>query len=168
MKNFSTIVFSIVFLFLISCESSSEPETNPAISISVLSESINVGSQVEVFVKIVDFPDDVFAISGRLSFDENRITISNDQADWMGNIWSSSAIGFLNIEDGIIYFSVSQIAGSGNADNQGTSLTIEITADVAGTTSIDLLPSQLSLYDSDGEELDIDNLDIDGVSLIIE
>ncbi len=167
MKNIKVLMILLTAMLVLTCENASDPATNPLIGISVADETINTGSIFELTVEITDFPSELFAISGRLSFDENRISIDDTQTEWIGNIWSQSALGLLEVENGIVYFSVTQVAGSGNADNGGTILTIQVAPEQSGSTSLDLLPSQLTFYDSDGQELNIKNLDIEGISLTI-
>lgn len=156
-------------LLMMSCEETSDPEVIiPMITLESSNTTSAVGSTISITVEIADFPSDFFAVSMRISFDSNRLTISADQSDWIGSVWSSSAIGFLEVESGLVYVSITQIAGTSDVSDDGTVLTFDLTAEQIGVASLDLIQSHLVFYDVDGAEITMSDLEIEGASITIE
>lgn len=168
--KYSIFAILILSMFLImSCEEASDPDViKPMITLESSDATTTVGSTFSVTAKIADLPDDFFAISMRISFDSNRLTIGDDQAGWIGNLWSSSAVGLLEVESGIVYLSITQIAGSGSVSGDGIVLSLDVTAEQSGVTALDLIQSRLIFYDENGAEITMSDLEIEGVSITIE
>ncbi len=160
-------VLTISFSFIISCEETDPEVANPTITLVSSEATTSIGSTVSITANIADLPA-VFALSMRISFDSNRLTINDSQTNWIGNLWSSSAIGLLEVESGVAYLSISQIAGSGNVSGDGTIMKLEITAEQVGVASLNLIQSQLIFYDESGAEITMSDLELEGASITIE
>jgi len=166
MKHSIIILLTLGLFVILSCEDASE--ASPAITLESSQAIAAIGATISVTAKITDLPADFFAVSMRISYDSDRLTIRDDQSNWIGSIWSSSAIGMLEVESGIIYLSITQVAGAGNVSGDGTVLTLEFDTRQAGIASLDLIQRDLVFYDKDGAELAMNELKIEGVDITIE
>jgi len=168
--KYSISALLIISMFLMmSCEETSDPEVIiPMITLESSNTTSAVGSTISITVEIAGLPSDFFAVSMRISFESNRLTISADQSDWIGSVWSSSAIGFLEVESGLVYVSITQIAGTSDVSGDGTVLTLDLTAEQAGVASLDLIQSHLVFYDAEGAEITMSDLELEGTSITIE
>ena len=168
MKYIQIIMLATLLVFLGACEETdNDPELIPAIALSVNSDAVSIGSLVAVSAEISDIPESIFAVSLRLSYDSTRLSLDDSQSDWIGNSWATSAIGLLEEDSGIVYLSISQIAGSENVDG-GTIFTIDFTAEASGTAVLDFLTDYLVFYDEDGSEIVFTDLEVEGVSVTID
>jgi len=168
MKYSISVLFVLVLSSIISCEETDPEATIPTITLVSSQATTSIGSTISITANIAELPADFFAVSMRISFDSNRLTINDSQTNWIGNLWSSSAIGLFEVESGIVYLSITQIAGSGNVSGDGTIMELDLTAEQVGVASLTLIQSDLVFYDVNGAEVTMSELEIDGVSITIE
>jgi len=168
MKYSVSVLFVLAISLIISCEETDPEAAIPTITLVSSGASTSIGSTVSITANIADLPADFFAVSMRISFDSNRLTIDDSQSNWIGNLWSSSAIGLLEVEPGIAYLSISQVAGGGNVSGDGTIMELGLTAEQVGVASVNLIQSQLIFYDENGTEITMSDLEIEGASITIE
>lgn len=164
------VLFTLAISFLISCEETNPEAAIPAITLVSSEATTSIGSTVSITADISDLPADFFAVSMRISFDSNRLTIDDSQTNWIGNLWSSSAIGLFEVESGIVYLSITQVAGGGSVSVSGDGIVmeLEVTAEQAGVASLNLIQSDLVFYDENGAKITMSDLEIEGVSITIE
>jgi len=168
MKYSISVLLTLSVFLVFSCDKPTDPVLTPSVKLESSEVTTTVGSIITIRAVATDLPSDFFAVSLRISFDSNRLTIGGDQSDWIGDVWSSSAIGLIEVESGIVYLSITQVAGAGNISGNGTILSLNLTTEQAGVASLDLVQSQLVFYDSNGGEVPMNDLEIEGASITIE
>lgn len=161
--NYSMILIPLLVLGLVGCDLVSGPEgNNPSLSLEADNMTVSQGSSVVLTANITDFDPTFFALSMRIAMDQNSLLVDEEQTGWKGDIWSSSAIGLLKVESNVVHISVTQLAGGDDAIAGGSVFTIRCTAVKSGEVAVDLLTSQLTFYDSGGNEIPFPNLQLQG------
>ncbi len=112
MRYSISVLLVLIISFMMSCGESDPEVIIPTITLESSVTATSVGSTIIITANVADLPIDFFAVSIRISFDSNRLTISDDQSNWIGNMWSSNAIGLLEVESGTVYLSITQVSGA--------------------------------------------------------
>ncbi|NQV16527.1 hypothetical protein HQ531_13780 [bacterium] len=141
---------------------------NPTISLTGPEQTVSVGEVFVMSVQIQDFRTPFFAISMRFSYDSSRVSFQPAETAWIGDVWSGNAIGITEMEDGLIYSSITQIAGDDLVEDNGELLSINFVGDETGEAVFEIQSDELFFYDEDGAQIIIDDLTIHSDSISVE
>ncbi|MDZ7796527.1 MAG: cohesin domain-containing protein [Candidatus Marinimicrobia bacterium] len=165
--NKSIISISLLFLLLFTGCGLFSGGT-PTVSMSNLDSTFVSGETIGITVNVEDMKRSIFAMSLRIIYDSEYVGFDDNQSDWIGSIWSDGAIGILKDENSTVYISITEIAGSNVFKPYGTVLSLDFTLKQSGSTQIDFIDDQIFFYDKNGTEINLSDINVEGLSITIQ
>ena len=163
MKYFITYLLLIFLIF--SCEKNSPaPEIeNTIISIESNSSSYNVGETIQVKVTIENIVLPVFDFYCNILYDSAKLDIDNSADLIVGDFLSDNIIPYINVQETIITSIQREIGVTGD----GTAFFLSFEAVSSGQAILEFEPDELDFYDSSGSIMNIENIELQSLTISI-
>ncbi len=131
-------------------------------------DSISVGQTIGMNLQIIDFIQPVFGISMQIEFDPTILSVVDSIGFEYSDFFGSEVVTFAQAEYDAIYLTVSLIQGQPEVYGSGNLGQLTFSGISAGSTEVLIIPSELNFYDSAGEIISIDNLQILSSTIVIQ
>jgi hypothetical protein len=164
---YRSILFSLllIMVFFSGCDLF---DVTPVINMTCSDSTYMAGDTISVKINVNDMKKNIFAMSTRIMYDPDYLNFNATQSDWIGNIWSNSALGILEDVNNTIYISITEVAGGTDFKPNGTVFILNFVLDQGGETLIDFVDDQIFFYNKDGEVIDLTDIETQGISITIE
>jgi Cohesin domain len=155
------MLFTVVFL-LFSCSDNSvtSNESKLHISLEPLQSSVNLGDEIQLDILIIECSIPIFAICLQIEFDNEILSYADSTALIIGDYFGENLVSFAQESDGIIHITFSLVQGINQISGSGTLCTITLEALNIGTSPINILPDEITIYNQEGNLIEIDNIEI--------
>ncbi len=140
---------------------------NPQLALSTFSDEVQIGDELIVGVHIQHFEQAFFAVSMRLSFDQNLFEFVVPDSGWLGTVWSTGAIGIAESKSGLVHLSATQLRDSSNVTADGSIASLDFRALAADSTGFEIVENDLIFYDDTGEITSIAELELGNAYVVI-
>jgi len=168
MKKFTGIIGILMLsLVLNTCDQTTEPASTLSIVLTSSAESVQAGDSFTLSIELSDMTEKFFALSARITYAPSLVSLEPNQDNWIGNIWSSNAIGLLKSRTDTVYLSITQTAGDGTISGSGRLCSLNMTTKEAGNANFQILPSALFIYDTKGGVISVDKMELEGSTTVI-
>jgi hypothetical protein len=170
MKYYIYILLFIVVLFGCS-EKSTEPKSSSAsasISFSADTLVVGIGEEADMQLQLSFSGRSIFGISMRIDYRPNIVTF-NDSTDFeVGDYFGTEIVSFVQSEENSIHLSISLIQGENPVNGSDDLGTLTFTGLSQGVSDIEIIPSELFFYNSDGNIITITDQNIDNAVISVQ
>jgi hypothetical protein len=173
-KSNSTLVMAIGILTLaaIGCSDGGDPvapvDPLPGIAVSLSKNTVEIGEEASLSVSLNGVDAQVFALSIRIGFDEEVVNIDEETGFVVGDFIGNEAIALFQIEDEMIYISVTNIADKGKSLRSGAIGDILFSGASQGQCEFTVDPEDLRFIDATGAEMAVNGLEMTGIVVNIQ
>jgi hypothetical protein len=141
---------------------------DPALRLVADTGEIAVGESAVLRIEAADLDDGLFAMGLRIEFDDEIVAIDEDDGFAIGGLLGADAIALFQVEAGVVHLAVSGIAPEGKSYRSGLLGEMRVDGVAAGSSLFRIQPDQLVFIDESGEDLPVDGLEIEAVTLSVE
>ncbi|MCH7614031.1 MAG: hypothetical protein IIB45_11825 [Candidatus Marinimicrobia bacterium] len=161
--------YSYLFLLMIlfnSCDKESEPD--PRILFRPETLTLSTGQSGELSIKIEDFRVRIFGVTMRIMYDPHVVTFSDSAGFAMGNFFGDDIVSFIEEKDSVIHIALTLTQGQSEERGSGKLGALTFTGNSPGSSAIEIIPTELVFYDSDGDEVAIPELEIESSTISVQ
>jgi len=158
-------IFLILFLLFHCSDNQSSEDVKPTITLSPENVTTNIGDETTISVNINDLDISYFALSLRINYDPEFISFNNFNE---GEVFSNDAVSFVKNTGAEIHISLSLIQGTNEINKTGKFCSISFKSEAVGSSTIVLQKEGITFYDSSGNTITVDNLNIVNSSITVE
>lgn len=169
MKYLIYIPLLVVFLFGCS-EKSTEPKSSSGVVVSFSADSvqIEVGEETYIRLKLNLSNLSIFGISMRMDYNPDIVSF-DDLTDFVvGDYFGTEIVSFVKSEENSIHLSISLTQGEDKVGGSGDLGILMFTGLSQGVSDIEIVPSELNFFDSDGSNITIPSLVIDNAVISVQ
>ncbi len=173
MVKYAVILLLIPVMMMAGCSDDSSPTSTPSTSddpsLAFSSTSVTMCSSDETAISLDgdNMPEEVFALSFELQVsDADVITFDASQSE-IGSLFGDEAILFTQMEDDVLYATVTRIQSDTTWQTEGTVLTLTLQAQAAGSATLNMLVDALVFYNEAGNEIEVEGINVADVSVTV-
>lgn len=146
-----------------------KPEpAQPSVLLSLASSTVDVGDPSVLSISLNEIGDSVFALSLRISYDPVLVEVDESSAFLAGEFFGTNEVVLFQVEPGVMYLSITEIADNGKALRSGLVGTVAMQALSAGQCDFSISGDDLRFIDATGADVEIQNLEITDVFLTVQ
>ena len=157
--RFLKLIILLIILF-VGCGTEPE-ETVPTIALTPDALSIIVGQEGDLALQIKDFDVSIFGISMRVAYDSSNVSFSKSTGFAAGDFFGSDIIAFVQEESSLIFLTVTLQQGQQEVSGTGDLGKLTFIGKSPGSSTVEIISSELNFYDSDGNGVAISGLEIE-------
>lgn len=131
------------------------------------SQSVSVGGSVSLTLNMQDFIDSVFAATMQITYDSSVVAFDDSTGFLLGEFFGSEMIVFVQSENSVIHLAISLFQGVQPVTGSGTVGSLIFTGISPGSSTIQIPASSLHLYDSNGNEVNIEDLATESATITV-
>lgn len=167
MKIIKKLLWGVFISLLFSCTTSQNTSTEFLIDLSIqpASENIQIGDSSQLNIVMDECTEPIFALTMQIEFSAELISVDSSE---IGDFFSQNAINLFQIEDNIMYISISSIQGEESVSGNGSLMGIHFTAFDVGTAEISIIPGSVNIFDATGNTLEADEIKINNSVIEID
>ena len=157
-------IFTMLVFLIVGCDE----ETNSHDPVlRFIPDNLSIGLEQEgvLTLNIEDLGKSIFGISMQIIFNSEIISFSDSIGFIPGDFFGTEKITFVHEESATIHLTIALKQGSSEVQGSGDIGTLTFIGRALGTSSVDVIPSDIHFYNSDGELTNIENLTT-GVAII--
>ncbi len=161
--------FPILLILFMSCEKeSTEPEeTIPTTAFSPNNVSVGVVAEGELTLQVKDFEVSIFGISMRIAYDSTIVTFTDSTGFTVGGFFGTDIVTFVRDDSSRIHLTITLTQGQGEVIGSGDLAVLTFTGKSPGSSTLEIVPSELYFYDSEGNEVIVPDLEIEAATIIV-
>ncbi|MBU2501953.1 cohesin domain-containing protein [bacterium] len=168
-KTPNALVLCLIGLLLAACSDDPvAPEPEPGIRLSLSSETLGPDETGSLSVAIKDVSGKVFALSLRIGYDPAVVEVEENDGYAPGGFLGSDALGIFQVDDGVIYLSLTDINDNGKALRSGSVGTITIRGLAPGVCHFMIDPENVRFIDATGTEVFVEGLELGEAMVTVE
>jgi hypothetical protein len=114
-----------------------------------------------------DFIDSVFAATMQITYDSSVVAFDDSTGFLLGEFFGSEMIVFVQSENSVIHLAISLFQGVQPVTGSGTVGSLIFTGISPGSSTIQIPASSLHLYDSNGNEVNIEDLVTESATITV-
>lgn len=160
------IILMLVFL-LMGCDEEAN-SYDPVLRLIPDNLSIGLEQEGVLTLNIEDLGKSIFGINIHIIFDPEIISFLDSSGFVPGDFFGTEKITFVREESATIHLTITLKQGSSEVQGSGEIGTLTFTGQALGTSSVDIIPSEIHFYDSDGELINIENLTTGAATINIQ
>jgi Cohesin domain len=155
------IIYLVLLLLLSGCadETNKSDEFSLHVRLQPEDVSINQGDAIWVEIMIEECTQPIFGISMQVEYDEDLLSFADSTSVMTGDFFGDNGITFAGEENGVIHLTMSLVQGDTLLDGNGTLCSLRFNAVNVGEAAINLLSEEISVYDAEGNLLEIEFLE---------
>ena len=160
--KFHNLIIPLIILFISCGDETTEPEeTVPTLALTPDALSIIVGQEGDLTLQIKDFDVSIFGISMRVAYDSSNVSFSKSTGFAAGDFFGSNIVAFVGEESALIYLTVTLQQGQQDVSGTGNLGKLTFIGKSPGSSTVEIISSELNFYDSDGNGVTISGLEIE-------
>lgn len=168
MKNYTFRILTILLFIILfmSCEKESKPD--PTILFQPETLTLTTGQSGELSIKIEDLRERIFGVTMRIMYDPHIVSFSDSTGFAIGDFFGDDIVTFINEEDSVIHIAFTLTQGQSEERGSGYLGDLTFTGNSPGSSSIEIVPTELVFYDSEGNDVVISDLEIEAAEIIVQ
>lgn len=144
------------------------PSASPSVHLSLADSLVDVGATGVLSISLNDIRDSVFALSLRVSYDPVFVGVDEHAAFLSGDFFGANTVALFQIEPGVMYLSITDIADNSKALKSGLVGTVALQGLSAGQCDFMVSVDDLRFIDATGADMVVKDLEISDVSLTVQ
>jgi len=145
-----------------------EPKAEPRIELVLDPETAAIGDSGQLIIEVGDLPDAVFGIALRIDFDDTVVRIDEEGGFVFGDLMDADAIAFLRAEGPLLHLAVSNVGDGMKSEGDAVLGSIGFVCWGGGVCDFVIRGEDLVFIDEDGVAVVVEDLVVDGASLVVE
>lgn len=168
MKNYTFLILTILLFIIpfISCEKESKPD--PIILFRPGTLTLHTGQSGELSIKIEDLREHIFGVTMRIVYDPNIVSFSDSTGFESGDFFGNEIVSFVEKGDSVIHIALTLTQGQSEERGSGYLGDLTFTGNSPGSSTIEILPTELVFYDSEGNDVVIPDLEIEAAEITVQ
>ena len=162
------IIFLVLPILYLACANSTEPDPEPKIFLSPASANVTVGNTIDLNIVVEENQTSFFAVSMQITYNNTLLNFDDNNGFNRGSLFDQSAIVFAQNNGSVIHLSVSQVKGQTSTSGSGVIGTLRFSATSSGNSPIRINQDELIFYNSQGNEINIPDLEIKAASISVQ
>ena len=167
MRYFKFIILLTILFAGCGDDTTKPEETVPTFALTPDALSIIVGQEGDLALQIKDFDVSIFGISMRVAYDSSNVSFSKSTGFAAGDFFGSDIIAFVQEESSLIFLTVTLQQGQQEVSGTGDLGEITFTGKSPGSGTVEIISSELIFYDSDGNEVIVQGLEIEFATVTV-
>jgi len=163
------LFLGLIALVLVSCADDAETsaEYDMILTAKFQQISADVGDDVQLEILIDESTQSVFGICLQLQYDEDYLIYDEQSGMTTGDIFGENYLSFTQSENGIVHVSITLQQGEDALAGTGILCTLPFNCLMAGNTDISIISDNISVYDLDGNIIDLNFSTMGSAELLI-
>jgi hypothetical protein len=141
------------------CDDNPENDCLANMHFSPVYQSIGINENASLEMVINGLSEPIFAMSMQISYNSSILSFNDSTGFSVGEFFGDQNIVFVNVDNSIIYISMSIQQGNSAVDGAGTISTLTFKGSSSGTSEIEISLSDLHFFDSGGNEISTENFE---------
>ena len=160
-SNMKIFIYLILLLMIFGCSDEAD-NTNEFIlhlTLQPAEATFNQGENIQLGIKIAECSQPIFGICLQMEFNEEVISYMDSTAIIPGDFFGENCITFAQEENGIIHLTISLVQGKTLLSGSGKLCSLNFNAVNSGETVINILSEEITVYDAEGNILEVKSLE---------
>ena len=160
---------SLTIVLLIACgDGPQEPEGRVS-TLTFIPDALSIilEEEGELIIQIKDFDDSIFGISMRIAYDSSIVSFKDSVGFEAGDFFGSDIVVFINEESALIHLTVTLQQGQQEVSGTGELGELKFIGKSPGSSTIEIISSELNFFDSGGNRISISDLKIEFASVTV-
>jgi len=159
----------LLVLLIIGCsnDSATSNQSSIVLDLELMQTSVNLGEEAQLDILVDECSTPIFGICLQIEFDDEILAFSNSNAMVIGDFLGDDLVTFVQEEDGIIYLTFTLTQSNEPVSGSGKLCSIYFETIDSGTSSINILTNEITIYDQNGNIIEFDSIEINNTEINI-